>query len=222
MTISPPRSEQELMERTRRLAGMTLKQAARELGLEPPSGQRRAKGWIGELAEVFLGASAGNLAEPDFQLIGVELKTLPVGAGGKPKESTYVCTVPLTDTVGLAWVTSTVKKKLSRVLWLPVEADPALPLAQRRFGSALLWSPDERQEAALRSDWQELMDMVAMGELDHINSRYGRYLQIRPKAANARALGQAYDEEGLPAATLPRGFYLRTSFTRQILAGGKE
>ena len=52
------------------------------------------------------------------------------------------------------------------------------------------------------------------------SSHYGRYLQIRPKAANARALGQAYDEEGNPGMTLPRGFYLRTSFTRQILEAG--
>ena len=170
---------------------------------------------------MFLGASAGNLSEPDFQLIGVELKTLPMGASGKPKESTYVCTVPLTDTAGLTWETSTVKRKLNRVLWLPVEAAPNLPLAQRRFGSAILWSPDARQEAVLRDDWQELTDMIGMGELDRISSHYGRYLQIRPKAANARALGQAYDEEGLPAATLPRGFYLRTSFTRQILEASK-
>jgi DNA mismatch repair protein MutH len=217
MTTPPPRSETELMENARRLAGKTLKLAAQELGLDLPPGQRRAKGWIGELAEVFLGASAGTLSEPDFQLIGVELKTLPVGANGKPRESTYVCTVPLTNTSGLSWETSTVKRKLNRVLWLPVEADPALPMAQRRFGSAILWSPDARQEAALRGDWQELMDMVAMGELDRITSHYGRYLQIRPKAANARALGQAYDEDGNPALTLPRGFYLRTSFTRQIV-----
>ena len=220
MNAPPPRSEQELLERARRLAGMTLKRAAAETGLTLPPGQHRAKGRIGEIAEVFLGASAGTLSEPDFQAIGVELKTLPLGANGLPKESTYVCTVPLVNTAGVSWEESAVRRKLARVLWLPVEAAPELPLGQRRFGSAVLWSPDPEQELALRRDWRELMDMVITGELDRISSHYGRYLQIRPKAANARALGQAYDEEGNPGMTLPRGFYLRTSFTRQILEAG--
>lgn len=220
MISPPPRSEQELLERARLLAGLTLKRAAAETGLSLPSGQRRAKGRIGEIAEAFLGASAGTLSEPDFQAIGVELKTLPLGANGLPKESTYVCTVPLVNNADVTWEKSAVRRKLARVLWLPVEAAPELPLEQRRFGSAVLWSPDAEQEEALRRDWRELMDMVITGELDRISSHYGHYLQIRPKAANARALGHAYDEAGNPSLSLPRGFYLRTSFTRQILEGG--
>jgi len=220
--IPPPRSEQELLERARRLAGKTLKQAAGEAGLALPSQQRRGKGVIGIVAEAVLGASAGSLSEPDFRLIGVELKTLPLGPGGLPRESTWVCTVPLTDTAGLTWETSGVKRKLTRVLWLPVEAAKDIPLPERRFGTAILWSPDPEQERLLREDWQELMDMVATGELDRISSHYGRCLQIRPKAANARALGRSYDEEGVPALTLPRGFYLRTSFTRRILEASES
>jgi DNA mismatch repair protein MutH len=220
MIAPPPRSEQELLERARRLAGMTLKRAAAETGLTLPSGQRRAKGRVGEIAEAFLGASAGTLSEPDFQAIGVELKTLPLGTNGLPRESTYVCTVPLVNNAGATWEESSVRRKLARVLWLPVEAAPDLPLGQRRFGSAVLWSPNADQEEVLYRDWRELMDMVITGELDRISSHYGRCLQIRPKAANARALGQAYDEEGNPSLSLPRGFYLRTSFTCQILAGG--
>jgi len=220
--IPPPRSEEELLERARRLAGKTLKQAAAEAGLPLPSQQRRAKGVIGTVAEARLGTSAGTLSEPDFQRLGVELKTLPLGTGGMPKESTYVCTVPLTDTAGLTWETSSVRRKLKHVLWLPVEAAKDIPLPERRFGSAILWSPDAEQERILREDWQELMDMVATGELDRISSHYGRYLQIRPKAANARALGRAYDAEGNPSVTLPRGFYLRTAFTRQILEASES
>lgn len=212
-----PRSERELLQRAAALAGRTLAQAALDTGLDLPANPARTKGWTGIIAETCLGATARNLSEPDFQLIGVELKTLPLGANGRPRESTYVCTVPLVETAGLTWENCTVRKKLRRVLWLPVEGNAAIPFPERRFGSAFLWSPDDGQESRLRQDWEELMERVATGELDRISARHGQVLQIRPKAANARALGRFHDEDGLPAETLPRGFYLRASFTREIL-----
>lgn len=149
--------------------------------------------------------------------LGIELKTLPLAPDGRPKESTYVCTVPLDKTHDISWESSWLKNKLSHVLWVPIEADPAIPLATRTIGNAILWQPTQEQSRALRQDWEELMDMVCLGQLEQITSHHGRYLQIRPKAANAKALCPATDGEGNRIMTLPRGFYLRTSFTQQIL-----
>ena len=61
------------------------------------------------------------------------------------------------------------------------------------------------------------MDMISMGELEQITAHQGQYLQVRPKAANTRALTKGIDSEGEDILTLPRGFYLRTSLTKQIL-----
>jgi len=137
----------------------------------------------------------------------VELKTLPVDARGQPKESTYVCVVPLEGTRG-EWKSSWVYRKLNRVLWIPVEADTAVPLPERRIGSPLLWSPDEEQERILREDWEELMNMVCMGELEQITARHGIALQIRPKAANARSLTWGIDAAGNRVPTTPRESFL--------------
>ncbi len=205
------------MYRVGRLTGKTIAQAAAELGLVAPADQRRNKGWTGQLAERYLGATASTLAEPDFQQIGVELKTVPMRHAGQPAESTYVCTVSLSAIIGTRWETSIVRKKLTRVLWLPIESGRAIPYPQRRFGSAQLWSPDSKQESVLQNDWEEIMDLVVTGNLDKVSSVQGRYLQIRPKAANAVALGKAWSNEGTATYTLPRGFYLRSSFTRIIL-----
>ncbi len=215
--VIPPRTEAELMARARELAGRTLAELAHRHGQTPPEDLRRAKGWFGQLIEESLGATAGSLAEPDFQRLGIELKTIPVGSDGRPKESTYVCTVPLTGGDGLVWEDSWVRRKLQRVLWIPVEADPEIPLTQRRAGSALLWELEPDLEATLRTDWEELMEMVCLGQLERISARHGTYLQIRPKAANSRALRWAVGETGARILTNPRGFYLRTVFTRQIL-----
>ncbi len=218
MFATPPVSEKELMERANALAGKTLQQIANETESTVPARLKNAKGWAGEMIEISLGATAASRPEPDFQIIGVELKTIPLDVNGKPKESTFICNTQLTGNIDLAWEDSPVKHKLSRVLWVPVEASPEIPLALRRVGSAILWSPDVNQESQLCSDWEELMEIVCLGELERLTSHIGVYLQIRPKAANARSLSTGLSESGEMIQTLPRGFYLRASFTAKILS----
>jgi DNA mismatch repair protein MutH len=206
------------LQRAGRLPGRTLAQIATERGVPVPGDQKRAKGWIGKLMELSLGATAATLPEPDFEHIGVELKTLPLNNNGRPRESTYICTVTLTAVSGgLEWRTSTVKKKLDRVLWVPVEADPGIPIPLRRIGNPFIWSPDRIQQQALRTDWEEFMERIVLGELDRIDARHGKVLQIRPKAANAGTRTRTPDATGETGVTVPRGFYLRTSFTGEIL-----
>ncbi len=215
--VSPPTSEEQLLKRARQLAGLTLADLAIKFNQTIPKDTRHAKGWIGQLVETTLGATASSLAEPDFQLIGIELKTLPLTSSGKPKESTYVCTVPLTNLHEQEWSSCWLKRKLQRVLWLPIEADKRIPLASRHIGNAILWSPDEDEATQLQQDWEELMELVCLGKLDQITSHMGRYLQIRPKGANAKSLTTTLDEEGNTIQTLPRGFYLRPEFTQKII-----
>ncbi len=214
--VPPPTSEQELLQRARQLAGLSLGQIAGQLGWAVPADLRRHKGWVGQLLEAALGATAASAAAPDFEAIGVELKTLPVDARGLPRESTYVCTVPL-EAIGEQWEGSWLHRKLARVLWLPVEADRETPLPARRVGSALLWSPDTEEESLLRRDWEELMEEVLLGGLEQISARHGEVLQIRPKAADSRALRHAMGSDGERVLTNPRGFYLRATFTAAIL-----
>ena len=205
------------MERARGMAGEQVAALAAGQGVPVPTDSRRAKGWVGQLIESYLGASAGSLPEPDFQLIGVELKTIPVNAGGDPRESTYVCTVPLTGEVSLHWRDSNVLRKLARVLWVPMVSDDGTEPGKRIIGSPLLWSPSPGEASALEADWRELMDMVCLGELESITAHHGTCLQIRPKAADSRARRWGIGESGEQVRTMPRGYYLRPSFTRTIL-----
>lgn len=214
--VEAPTSEEELLARCRDLAGLTLAQVAEHLGETVPDDLNRRKGWVGQCIERALGATASARAEPDFQALGVELKTLPVDRRGRPRESTYVCTVPL-EGPAESWQACWLRRKLARVLWLPIQAAPRTPAAARRLGMPLLWSPTPEEEAALRTDWEELMDMVHMGELERITARHGEVLQIRPKAADARALRTAVGADGAPTRVNPRGFYLRPTFTAALL-----
>ncbi|MFT4563712.1 MAG: DNA mismatch repair protein MutH [Gammaproteobacteria bacterium] len=212
-----PRNEVELLENAFALAGQTLGELAQTLGEDVPHNLTHAKGWVGELLELALGADAGSRPVPDFEILGIELKTLPLNNRLQPQESTFVSSAPLANTVGMQWETSAVKAKLNKVLWIPVEAAKTLAIGERRIGSPFLWSPSNEDEQILRADWEEHMERIAFGRLDELDARLGTYLQIRPKALNRRKLTAATNAAGAPTATLPRGFYLRTSFTRKIL-----
>jgi len=59
--------------------------------------------------------------------------------------------------------------------------------------------------------------MISTGRLAEINAGMGQYLQVRPKAANSKSLCYGFDETGNKVLTLPRGFYLRSTFTASIL-----
>jgi len=214
--ISPPKSEHELLERTHSIAGLTIAELAQRHQQTVPDDLLHAKGWVGQLIEQSLGADAGSRAEPDFVELGIELKTIPLNANGQPKETTYVCTVPLNE-VATSWEDSWIRQKLSRVLWLPIEASPDLAIGQRHIGSAVLTELSPQQDQQLKQDWLEHMELITTGRINEINAHFGTYLQVRPKAANNKALRDATDEDGENIKTLPRGFYLRTNFTAEIL-----
>ena len=61
------------------------------------------------------------------------------------------------------------------------------------------------------------MERIRLGQVETITGRDGVVLQIRPKAADSKALTWGIDENGHRFRTLPRGFYLRPSFTAAIL-----
>lgn len=205
------------MARAAELAGMRLAELAARHALPVPPDLRRAKGFVGALLERALGATAGSRALPDFPELHVELKTLPVDRAGAPVESTFVCTIPLTEMSAVEWVDSRVRRKLSRVLWVPVEGERAIPVGERRIGQALLYELTPEDEAVLRADWEELAGYIGRGHVEELSGHLGKFLQIRPKAAHSRARRLGFDADGAPFAALPRGFYLRPSFTRALL-----
>lgn len=212
-----PKTESELMQRAQSLVGHSFATLAAEANIAVPDNLKREKGWVGQLIEWHLGAESGSKAQPDFEHLGIELKTIPIGFSGKPLETTFVSVAPLTGVHGLTWETSHVKHKLAKVLWIPVEGEREIPLAERRVGRPLLWTPTAQEERQLKQDWEELMEFIVLGKVEQITAKHGEAMQLRPKAANSKVVTEAYSANGQPIKTLPRGFYLRTQFTAEIL-----
>lgn len=221
MTVLPareaPENEAELLRRAHALAGLSVAELAARFSLQAPPDLRRAKGFVGALIERALGATAGSRAAPDFEALDIELKTLPVDGRGRALESTFVCTIPLAEIGEVEWLSSRVRRKLKRVLWVPVQGERQIAVPERRIGAPLLWSMTPEAEAALRFDWEELAGIIGRGDVESITGHIGRCLQIRPKAADSAARRRGIDADGVGFAALPRGFYLRANFTTEIV-----
>ncbi|MBX3198634.1 MAG: DNA mismatch repair endonuclease MutH [Labilithrix sp.] len=214
----PPVSIDELLERARSLAGTSLRDVLRDLGLTASVDPVRTKGSAGETLERALGASGGSAQVLDFPELGVELKTIPVTAEGAPLESTYVCTLSLADAELQEWDTSWVRAKLARVLFVPLVGEHGLAWQGRVVGAPLLWSPTPEQDDVLRGDFDDVVGLIGVGRIEELTAHRGRWLQVRPKARDGSARALAWGSDGEAIATVPRGFYLRARFTGALLS----
>lgn len=219
---SPPENEAELLARARTLAGYSLGQLAKRADWLVPANLRTAKGWAGQLVELYLGATAGSRQEQDFPHLGIELKTIPINDLGMPLETTYVCIAPLLHLNGVHWLQSNVYNKLQRVLWVPLDGRREIPPGERIIGPAVLWSPTAQQNAALQQDWEEITEHIVLGQIEQVTARTGTVLQLRPKAADGSVLTAAVGAYGQIIQTRPRGYYLKKEFTCQILTEALE
>lgn len=215
---TPPKTEAELLDRCLNISGLSFAQLSLGLGFPIPTNPNRRKGWVGQAIEYALGATASNQSLPDFQQLGIELKTLPLSSSGKPSESTFVTSIPLLTIHHQQWASSQCYAKLKRILWIPVEGDTQILYSHRRIGQGFLWSPNESQLALLAADWDYLTLRISTGHLESLDAKSGEYLQVRPKAAHGKSLCDGFDSEGNKIKTVPRGFYLRSSFTSTILS----
>lgn len=215
--VDIPETETALLQRAQSLSGLTLGEIAQQVNVAVPKDLSKDKGWAGLLLEHVLGATAGSKPEPDFPTLGIELKSLPINRLGKPLETTFVSVAPLTGLVGARWDNCHVKHKLSRVLWVPIVAERDIAVVDRVVATPFIWSPSLEEEQLLANDWQELTDMIVLGEVENIHGKHGQVMQLRPKAANSKVKTAAFDQHGNAFQTLPRGFYLKIPFTHSLI-----
>ncbi|MEE3423533.1 MAG: MutH/Sau3AI family endonuclease [Succinimonas sp.] len=202
-----PENQEELLHRARYLAGLTVGELAARLMTPLPERPGSAKGFTGQLIEIALGAGAGSHPLQDFPHLDIELKTIPVGWNGKPRETTHVCI--LHHAAGASFENSNVYNKLRRVLWFPVEGEPGVPLRERHLGQAFLWEPDPGELRTLREDFDEIIALLndrdeADEESDFlISASIGTALHLRPS--------------GSFQGKRVFSWYLRKDFTARIL-----
>lgn len=215
--VDPPLNFQMLEENLSKILGKSIATLATLANMPLPISTTYGKGFTGELIEKHLGASADNLPIPDFPNLGLELKTIPVDASLKALESTFLCHAPLTNIRNLCFENSFLYSKIKRVLFVLVKASRDLAFEDRTVLGYFFYTPTDEDFAILKSDFNELYEMVKTGQVNSIDARIGQYIQMRPKGANGKALTTCIGPDGSLIYTRPRGFYMRRSFTQELI-----
>lgn len=210
-----------LLHRARRLAGVDVKDL-----MDADAAISPGKGGVGQHIERALGLSP-RFDEVDDPESGVEVKTLPVAFRGDVatvQQGTFVTSASTDSLLAESWSTSRVRRKLSRVLFVPIvevgdrpSVDGDRAPMQQLVGTAFLWSPPPDVSAQLRADWEDLSDLVARGLGFAVTARRGVYLQLRPKAPDAQYVRRARVVDDDDVLLRPQGFYLRRIVTMQAL-----
>lgn len=213
----PPQNIEELQERLHQIAGFTLAELAGQANIPLPISPLHGKGFQGELIERYLGASAPGLPIPDFPDLNIELKTVPVDENFRPLESTFICSAPLNEASARRYEDSILCHKISRVLFVFVVSPRNFSYEERYVAGFHFWSPDCDEERLIREDFEELYEMVATGHVDDITARMGTVIQMRPKAADGKALTDCPGPDGTLIKVRPRGFYMRRAFMEELL-----
>lgn len=211
-----PKNMKQLQERLDSIVGYSVADFSQALDLPMPESSTKAKGYVGELIELLLGANAQNLPVPDFTHLNIELKSMPVDENFEPLESTFLCHAPLTEIRGLTFEKSPLLHKVRSMLFVFVLAPRRLALPHRRILDYYLFQPTDKELNQIKSDYDELMGLVTSGRSSEITARMGTIVQMRPKCADGKQLIEVIDEDGKTSFTRPRGFYMRRSFSRQI------
>lgn len=213
-----PKTFEELIRRLNSLVGKTICQLAQSANVSVPISPVHGKGFVGELLEILLGASAKNQSIPDFPKLGLELKSIPVDSSFKVLESTFLCHAPLSNIRNLTFENSTVYSKIKRVLFVIVNGQRDLDFENRRVLGYFFYTPGANDMQQLKTDFNELYELVKTGCVESISARLGHIIQMRPKGADGKALTECTGPDGSIIKTRPRGFYIRRKFTQKLVS----
>lgn len=198
-----PKTIEQAIQRANNITGMTIAELAKALQIPLPHNPKSAKGFIGQLVEIALGASAGSNPIQDFPSINLELKTIPIKFNGSPAETTHICVAHLNNLCGLSFENSNVYNKIKQVLWVPVEGEKDIPIGERHIGQSFLWKMNDEEFKLLKSDFEEILEYIIHNDKENIPASIGEYMQLRP-------IDKVDDKKQY-------GFYLRKNFTSMLI-----
>ena len=207
----------ELQERLDLIVGRTIAELAILAKVPIPKHNKSAKGLAGQLVEIFLGAHAGNLAKPDFPHLGIELKTVPINFKCSPIASTYVCMANLHPRRFVPFKESTLYHKIRSLLLVFLLTTTSMPIWERVVAGYCFYEPEPHIMQQIEVDYNEFQELILLGNTSKIDGSYGNILQMLPKGANANDTVLVRNEESETIATMSRGYYLRNSFTKNVI-----
>lgn len=197
------------------LTGKTLREAAGVDEIDDPVVRR---GSLGNAVEYYyFKFDPNNDPNPDFNEVGIELKTTPLKRTKRgdlvSKERLVLSQINYMNVVDETWETSSVLKKCSDILLLFYLYAPDVNPVDYEFYLVELWSIPEEDIPTVRQDWETVVEKVRQGRAHEISSSDTLYLEACTKAANS-AVRTKQPFSDVPAK--PRAWALKQSYMTAV------
>lgn len=209
-------TEAEIVDRAAAMPGRSFAELATVPGLSEASSPH-TKGRVGVAAEAYFGMEADGLPEPDFRSAGIELKTVPLRPRNDEvlvKERAFISMIDYHRLVDEDWATASVRRKLSRILFVYYDWRPRAPLGELVVSDVVLWSPTPELMTAFGQDWRAVRDLVRAGRASEISESHGSVLVAATKGPGGPpSRTQPYSSE----LARQRAWALKPAFLRALL-----
>lgn len=197
------------------LKGKTLREIA---GVDAVDDPRVRRGSLGNAVEYYyFKFDPNNDPNPDFNEVGIELKTTPLKRTKRgdlvSKERLVLSQINYMNVVDETWETSSVLKKCSDILLLFYLYAPDVNPVDYEFYLVELWSIPEEDIPTVRQDWETVVEKVRQGRAHEISGSDTLYLEACTKAANSAVrTNQPFSD--IPAK--PRAWALKQSYMTAV------
>lgn len=209
-----PQDEEDLINFARSLEGTTLGQWCPNTH----NINTKGKGAFGNIleSEVFhINNNSDSI--PDFETLGIELKSTPLKKlkNGKKvsKERMVLSIINYMKLLEDGWEASFLRKngRLLIVFYLPEERES---IYEYKILKVVLWEYPEEDLWIIRQDWEKIVSMVRQGRAHELSERNTLYLAASRKGAGHGGDGrkQPNSDEEAPQ----RAFSLKQSYVNQI------
>ncbi|MDC0643941.1 MutH/Sau3AI family endonuclease [Crocinitomicaceae bacterium] len=177
------------------------------------------KGVVGQVLEALVGNVPNSNPNADIENLGVELKVLPlrkVSNRLQPKERSKIKSLNYNTIVNDQWMNSSVRKKMSTILFLMYEQPIGLSFKDWTedgfvFKGCLLYELKNRQEEIVEEDWVNIQSKVINDDAHNISE--GDSL-ILGACTSGTGKDQVYGKNGFKAKQ--RSYALKHSYLKQF------
>jgi DNA mismatch repair protein MutH len=208
-------SESSIVEYATQIIGKTLREVTGIDHIDDPSVR---KGSFGNAVEYyFFKFDPNSDPNPDFNEVGIELKTTPLKKTKRgdivSKERLVLSMINYMDVVNETWETSTVLKKSSKILLMSYLYEPDANPVDYEFYIVELWGIPEEDFYTIKNDWETVVNKVRTGRAHEISGSDTLYLEACTKSANSNVRReQPYSD--IPAK--PRAWAFKQSYMTTI------
>ena len=208
------RTIDSVIARAKELIGRTLAEEYPEIEISVS----KSKGHLGELIEEHhFGLEINNESRPDFENLGVELKTSPLRKTTKgklsAKERISLGMIDYFQIVEERFHTSGFWKKNEQLL-IMFYIHTAKPVIHRRFHLADLWHFSKSDLIIIEQDWNYIKTKVAYGLAHELSEGDTMYLGAATKGASKNSLRE---QPNATEKAMSRAYSLKTSYVNRII-----